>query len=368
MNILLLGGTGTLSSVIRDISLERDYTVTIFNRGKKNDKIPSKVNLIVGDFKDRKSLEHSFSNSCYDVVVDFLSRTESDIERIYTIFHDKCKQFIFISTACVYQRDSIKKLLTEDSKKPNLKWNYSIEKYECECRLKELQNLSGTSYYTIVRPYITYDNQRIPLGISPIPYSFHRTIIERIKAGKPWFVWDGGRSITTTTYATDFALGVVGLFMNEKAKNEVFHITSDCTCTNKQIVDMLFQKLHVKPNVVDVSTDDFIKILPEYKDILVADRALDALFDNSKIKSAVKDLKFKTTIDQGLERVIHYWDRCPFYEYDYKFEGRIDRLLSQYTKVGFVKYPHASKSAFVVYLLYRYLPLKWASKLSHYVK
>ncbi len=364
MNILLLGGTGTLSSAVRDLSINKGYNVTIFNRGKSVDIIPDKVKLVVGDFKKRESLECSIAQTNYDVVVDFLSRNTADIDRVFSIFQGRCTQYLFISTACVYNRSNAKKRLTEDAPKPNMKWSYSVEKYNCEQRLKELQNENSNTYYTIVRPYITYDRQRIPLGISPIPYSLHGTIVERIKSGKPLFIWDGGKNVTTTTYVKDFALGVIGLFLNPNAKNEDFHITSSNTCTHRLLLEKLFQKLHVSPNIIDVKTSEICECLPEYKDMLLADRALDAQFDNSKIKAVVKDLNFETSIDQGLDIVLEYWEHVSTYKYDYQFEGRIDRLLSRHTKVGYVRYAYAKRSSLVVYLLYRYLPLKWAKKIS----
>ena len=368
MDILLLGGTGTLSSAVRDLSLKKDYNVAVFNRGNSNNSIPCDVKIFIGDFRNKEVLTKSFKDRFFDVVIDFLSRTSPDIERVFPIFQGKCKQYIFISSACVYQRTNSNRPLTEDSEKPNHDWKYSEEKYECEKKLVELSKNNNSTYYTIVRPYITFDDERIPLGISPSPYRLHRTVIERIKSGKPWFVWDSGTGITNVTHASDFAVGVVGLFLNEKAKNEDFNITGDNSCTHRQLIEALFEKLRVVPNIIDIKTTSFSKRLPEYKGMLIADRALDAKFDNAKIKEAVPELRFKITISKGLDRVLHYWDDKPSYNYDYRFEGRIDRLLSQYTKVEYVKYPHAKSSSVVIYYLYRYIPLRWASKIAKYVK
>ena len=39
MRILLLGGTGTLSSDIMKLSLEKGYDVSILNRGNNNERV-----------------------------------------------------------------------------------------------------------------------------------------------------------------------------------------------------------------------------------------------------------------------------------------------------------------------------------------
>lgn len=366
-NVLLLGGTGTLSGAILNRAIECGYHVTVFNRGNNNEKLPKGVDVIRGDFKNEESLR-VICNSYFDVVVDFLSRQPDDIARVYPKFQGKCKQYIFISSACVYLRDNSSGKVSEKAEKPNFNWSYSVEKFECEQCLKELTLKNSQTCYTIVRPYITYDDERIPVGISPVPYRFHRTIIERIKSGKPWFVWDGGSQITTVTHAMDFATFVVALFMNPLAMNDDFHITGDCSCTHLELIEQLFLKLQKEPNIVNVETREIYSILPEYKGLLKADRALYAQFDNTKIKSVVPDQSFRITVDMGLDRVLKYWDESKEYDYDYKFEGRIDKLLSKYAKVGYIKYPHASKSSIIIYYLYRCIPLKMASKIAGYAK
>lgn len=365
MKILLIGGTGTLSRAVMEESIKKHIEVSILNRGLRNYKIPNNVNFIKGDFYDPLTWQDKVISGKYDVVVDFLSRKPSDIERIYPIFKNNCQQYIFISSACVYRRAKQDFPIQESSPKPNMDWSYNIEKYECELKLKELSK-DANSYYTIVRPYITYNDERIPLGITPA-YKYHRTIIERIKAGKPWFVWDEGNSISTVTYVCDFAVGLVGLFLNEKAKNEDFHITGDYSYTQKQMVELLFSKLNVPAKIIQIPTNSICSILPEYKGMLLGDRSLDAKFDNSKIKDAVPCLSFKTSLDIGFDYILEN-SATEDPEYDYIFEARIDKLLSKCgVKTTFVLYPNANKDSRKLYLLFRYLPYKIAQRIKRWI-
>ena len=45
MRILLLGGTGTLSSDIMKLSLEKGYDVSILNRGNNNERVDNRVSI-----------------------------------------------------------------------------------------------------------------------------------------------------------------------------------------------------------------------------------------------------------------------------------------------------------------------------------
>ena len=361
--VLLLGGTGTLSTAVLLRAKLKGYKITIMNRGSNNRKVPADVDVVIGNFKNATDMQSKFANRKFDVVVDFLSRVPADIERVYPIFKDICQQYIFISSACVYQRADEDFPIKESSPKPNKDWSYNIEKYESELKLQELAK-GSTSYYTIVRPYITYNEERIPLGITPV-YKNHRTIIERIRAGKPWFVWDDGKAITTVTFTKDFAVGVVGLFLNPKAKNEDFHVTSNFTYTQKEVAEKLFQKLNIKSNIVSLPTSVIAKKMPEYKGMLVGDRSLNAEFDNNKIKDAVPELEFKISLDEGLDAILAYWDSLDTYDYDYIFDAKIDKLLRSYgVKCRYIKYRNAESRSKVMYFIYSYFSNRIASKIS----
>lgn len=365
MIVLLLGGTGTLSGAVLRESLHNDISVTILNRGIHNKNIPQEVQFIKGDFYNTSTWIDEVKKVKFDVVVDFLSRKPRDIERVYPIFKNVCKQYIFISSSCVYRRNQGDFPIKESSPKPNKDWDYNIEKYDCELKLQKLSKMA-TSYYTIVRPYITYDEGRIPLGIAPA-YKYHKMVVERIKSGKPWFLWDEGKAITTVTYAGDFAKGVVGLFLNEKAQNEDFHITGDYSCTQLELVKLLYKKLNMPFNAMNVPVSKMVSILPEYKGILLGDRALNAEFDNSKIKAAVPWLKFETSLSEGLDKVIsHIEKEKPLY--DYQFEARIDKMLNKCgTKTSFVEYIGAEEKSKRLYYLFRYFPFKLARHLKKWI-
>lgn len=366
MNILLLGGTGTLSTAVLCRALAKGYKLTVMNRGKRKTNLPNGVDSIICDFNDNGALASCFKNKRYDVVVDFLSRVPSDMDRVYPVFCDICEQYIFISSSCVYRRAEQDFPIRENSPKPNRDWNYNVEKYETEQRLIELSR-NRNSYYTIIRPYITYDDERIPLGIAPA-YKYHKTIIERIKAGKPWFVWDGGQAITTVTHTSDFAVGVVGLFLNPKAKNEDFHITGDYHYKQDEIVRMLFSKLNMPYNVISLTTEEISSKMPDFAQTLKGDRSLNALFDNSKIKSAVPELSFSVDFDNGLDRIIEYWNNCENYVFDYEFDARIDRMLaSKGAKCSFKGYTQSNKKGVLTYCLFRYLPYRLARKINSYI-
>ena len=356
MKILLLGGTGTLSTDVLCLSINKGYDVSIMNRGNHNDDVPACVKCLIADFKQVDSILQAVYEENYDVVVDFLSRKKEDIERVFPVFASRCQQYVFVSSSCVYERHS-DELIVESSNKPNLDWSYNIEKYECEQRLIELcRESTSDCKYTIIRPYITYNEKRIPFGLMP-DYGKHWTLIGRLMANKPFFVWNDGNNYCTLTHTKDFAVGMVGLFMNQKAYNEDFHITTNEYHTWNEVLEILKMILHSTSDIVKIPQDAIIKEFPEYKGMLKGDRALHARFDITKLINAVPEYSPQISLRKGLEDVIQCYQKRNYYDgIDYVWDAKVDRLISNYSKYAphYVAYIGDNSKQHFRYILCRY--------------
>jgi nucleoside-diphosphate-sugar epimerase len=329
-NILLIGGTGILSTDIMLHSIDKGYHVYILNRGYNCKIIPDKVNHIKANIRDIEIVQKSIKDIFFDVVVDFLSYLPSDLNKTLSVFQKHCHQFIFISSACVYRRAKEDGIIHENSPLVNHNWDYSVNKYNCEKLLIEYCNATNLKY-TIIRPYITYGNTRIPYGIMP-DVGFHWTLIARILSNKPVFVWDDGDVICTLTHTSDFAKGVVGLFNNPKAYDEVFHIVGDERITWKNLIHLTGKILNKEVKIVSVPSSFIIKEMPEIKGMLLGDRCLDAKFDNSKIKS-ITDFTSTVSIEKGIRNTIEYYKKNNYIKgIDYVWDAKVDRLIDKYLK------------------------------------
>ena len=102
--VLLLGGTGTISYTVMQKALEKGFDVSVLNRGKRGKTLPQSVNAIICDLKDGEKLKQVMLNNSFDIIVDFFSRNTVDIERLYSILKKSCRQYIFISSSCIYRR------------------------------------------------------------------------------------------------------------------------------------------------------------------------------------------------------------------------------------------------------------------------
>ena len=185
--------------------------------------------------------------------------------------------------------------------------------------------------YTVVRPYVTYGRTRIPFAV--IPGGANWTLANRIENGKPVVLWDDGRAICTLTHTKDFAVGMVGLWGNERAYGEAFHITSDFTQSWKEVVEKIMLAVGTNAPVVSMSSEYIAEKLPEYKGVLFGDKGTNMIFDNSKLRDVVPEFKSNIKFEDGIKDTIAYFRSEPqIRNIAYGWDARMDWLVAKYVK------------------------------------
>ncbi|MBQ0028891.1 MAG: NAD-dependent epimerase/dehydratase family protein [Bacteroidales bacterium] len=347
--ILIVGGTGVISYAIVNEALKQGFRVICINRGKsKNQILDPSVEVIFADYRDREIIESKIKNRHFDVVLDVLCYNERDIEYSVSLFGDHCDQYMFLSSAEVYNKPLYEKVIhNEDVEIINPHWSYSANKAKCELKLIELAS-NYKFKYTIVRPAITYGNTRIPYGFMPA-YGYHGTIVQRILNNKPLILFNGGENYATITRVEDFAVGFVGLIGNSKAYNQTFHVSGDEYVTWKDVLDSLGDVLGVRPIYISIDSNFIGKEVPSLSEQIVGGRSYSQRLDNSKIKNAVPDFKTNISLREGLKMTVDYYNSHNYLNgIDYLFDADIDRIVAKYCrlkcisvapyKLGFVDY------------------------------
>ncbi len=327
MKVLFIGGTGNISSAVSRLCVEKGIDLHLLTRGISNEEIPNAA-LINGNINDEKSIKTILENHSWDVVVNWIAFNEHDIIRDYNLFKDKTKQYIFISSASAYQKPLQNPIITESTPLENPFWDYSRNKIKCENKLNELFEQNNFPV-TIIRPSLTYNN------VIPVPIGGWKeyTIIERMKKGKKIIVHGDGTSLWTITNARDFANGFFGLLGNEKAIGETFHITSDEILTWDQIYTYIAEAAGVEPNIIHIASDFICSVEKSFTGSLLGDKAVSAIFDNSKIKSFVPDFKAVIPFKEGIKETVNWFEAdSKRMIINTETEELIERIISAYER------------------------------------
>lgn len=140
------------------------------------------IHYVVGNAHDMAFLENIL-NEKYDAILDFMVYKPEEFRDRYIKFLENTSQYVFLSSARVYAdspdaliEESSKRLLDTSKDQEFLQTNeYSLAK----AREEDLLLKSDSQNWTIIRPYITYYDERLQLGVFE-----KETWLRRALAGK----------------------------------------------------------------------------------------------------------------------------------------------------------------------------------------
>jgi nucleoside-diphosphate-sugar epimerase len=162
---------------------------------------------------------------------------------------------------------------------------------------------------TIVRPSLTYGPSQIPVLVGSWTKPF--TIVDRIRRGAKILVPGDGTAIWTLTHNSDFATGLIGLFSQDAAIGEDFHITSGEALSWNQIYGLLGDAAGAEADILHVPTDAIVAADPSQMGSLWGDKAHSSVFDNSKLRAIVPDFKPSSEFADGIRETIAWFDADP---------------------------------------------------------
>ena len=329
MKVLFIGGTGNISMACTRQALESGIDLWHFNRGKNRVRKITGVNTIYGDILDIKTSEKALKDHHFDVVVNFIAFKPKDIENDFQLFKDKCKQYIFISSASAYQKPPSHPVITEDTPLKNPYWQYSRDKIACEEKLYQLYRENDFPV-SIVRPSLTYETV-IPVAIGSWA---DFTLIDRIRRGKEIIVHGDGSSLWTITHSTDFASGFTGLLGHQQAIGHSFHITSDEILTWNQIYEAVAEAAGEEAKIVHIPSDFIARGDEYYTGTLLGDKSWSVIFDNTKIKRFVPEYKAVIPFNKGIKKTIKWFEekkeRMIILEENNRF---MDKVIRDYKRI-----------------------------------
>jgi nucleoside-diphosphate-sugar epimerase len=327
MRILLIGGTGIISTACTELAVALGHDVTVLNRGLRAP--AAGIRSLVADVQNESSMAAALEGKTWDAVVNFLAFGSDDVARDIARFKGKVGQYFFISSASAYQRPVRNYLVTESTPLVNPLWEYSRSKIAAEETLLRAHREFGFPCVTI-RPSLTYGQSQITLAVNSWAKSY--TAVDRMRKGLPVIIPGDGTSLWTITHNTDFAKGLVGLFGNPQASGHAFHITSDEVMTWDQYYTAVAHAAGVEnPNFIHIASDFIATCAPAMKGSLLGDKVTSVVFDNSKIKRFVPGFVCTTPYAVGIARTMAWFDADPARrQTDDTANALYDRIVNAY--------------------------------------
>ena len=328
MNILLIGGTGTISSAITRQLAESGHDLWLLNRGNRKNEVPASVRQIICDINDEAEVLRQIGDTTFDAVCEFIGFLPSQVERDIRLFKGRTRQYVYISSASAYNKPAANHVITEGTTLANPYWQYSRDKIACEALLMKEWRENGFPA-TIVRPSHTYCERGVPVSVHGPKGNW--PVLKRMMEGKPVIINGDGSSLWTLTWNEDFARGFIGLLGNPKAIGEAFQIMSDEQLTWTQVYQCVANALGVELKPYYVASDFLAAVSPKEYDLtgnLLGDKSLTVIFDCSKLKRAVPGFQATTRFDEGVRRCVAYLMSHPELQVeDPEFDAWCDKVI-----------------------------------------
>ena len=349
--VLLLGGTGAIGKSLVNYLNTEEMEVYVTTRKNIQDK--ENIKYIQGnaheiDFLKKILFEHEF-----DVIVDFMLYSYEELKRKIELFLENTKQYIFISSARVYSNldenicENTKRLLDVcEDKEYLMEEEYALEKAKEE----DLLINNKKNNWTIVRPYITYNDNRFQLGV----YEKEEWLYRVLKNKKIAIQKNLLEKITTLTYGGDVAKYISYLIGNEKTLGEIYQIANNDSKTTWLDVLNIYKRILNEYGMelrVEVIDEKYDKILPINYYQLIYDRYYNRKFNSNKLSTIVESTFMEP--EEGLKKCLNKFIATDINNNVFlepKFTGIMDKITNEKTDLNEFK----TIKDIIKYILARY--------------
>jgi nucleoside-diphosphate-sugar epimerase len=319
MRVLILGGTGTISSAITNECLKSGYDVIHFNRGTH----PPSVNVefVRGDRFSQEDLSKA-AEAKPDVVIDMLCFDANHAQLLTRVFKYKIQQLILCSSACVYDVKSNYSPFTEPMT-PNSHWHYGVNKARAESVLREASK-EGAFNLTVFRPSHVYD------AYSPIHQLGLNGMIlfQRLKLGLPVLLLDKGAARWEACFAADAGKGFTAACLNPICYGRTYNLGNGDHFTWQTYYKTVADVLGVQANLRSLESHqidsgcyaedselDFARHISRYNFVVNVDR----------LHSDLPQLKPHLSLESGLATV---WEANSSQKPKSDYSSSVTQLLS----------------------------------------
>lgn len=306
MNVLVLGGTGVISRAIVTLLLQKNHTVTVFNRGRQTRSDSGDVRQITGDRLNREDFESRMRRESFDAVIDMICFNEADARSTVAAFRDNSGQIIICSSVAAYKRPyhSVPTVESAESLFDDPTFVYAWEKAEVERYLNE-EIRTNQLPVTIIRPSLTYGPGAANVGVLRQNYG----IIDRIRKGKPLVMFGDGSTPWSFTFAPDLAKAFVGVVGNTQTYGQAYHACSEERCRWEDLYLEFGKVLGLEPQIVHISSELLVAANPDLFSHIYLEKTFSGLFDNSKIRSVIPDFACDISLHDGIKMMVDWFEQ-----------------------------------------------------------
>jgi nucleoside-diphosphate-sugar epimerase len=257
MKLLIIGGSGFLSSAFVERGLAYGHEVTILTRGHRSVPFPQPVRQLVADRNDREAFRAVLAGQTFDAVIDAICYTPEDAQEDVETFSGRVGRFIMISTDFVYAVDARSLPATEDTPRaaPSM---YGRNKIAAE---DVFFAASDRLPSTILRPPHVVGAGGL-LGTGSLQ-GRDPALLTRLRRGEPIVLIEGGTYLIQPVDRLDVADACLAVLGKPVTVGRAYTIAGPEVVTTREYYQMIADEIGVPLKVLSLARDAYLAVYPD---------------------------------------------------------------------------------------------------------
>jgi nucleoside-diphosphate-sugar epimerase len=256
MRVLVVGGTEFISLHLVQALLRDGHDVVVVNRGRRRERLPDGVRVIVADRTDHAGLARALAGERPDALVDvaYAPTTGADVHALLDALDGRLGHVVFVSTGRVY--DHALPMPFDEATPRSLYWGeYAKNKIAGEDALLERHRQRGLPV-TIVRPTHVYGPRNTRNN--------ETFFFDRLVRGRPILVPGDGGWLRQFGHVADLADAMAAVLGVPAAFGHAYNVTGEEAITQvgfveviAEVIDRPLTLVHCPASSVDGQTVPF---------------------------------------------------------------------------------------------------------------
>lgn len=294
MRVLLIGGTGLISTGIVKHLLARGAEVVMLNRGRRENRLPEgEVRAIVGDRADPAVLRAA-AEERFDAVIDMVCFDPDTARAAVEAFRGRTRHYLFCSTVCTYGVKSPAGVFVGEDFPQEPVSGYGKNKLACE-RVFLDAHAAGDLAVTVLRPSHTYGPGN-PLIDN---LEFDTVAWDRIERGLPVLCAGDGLGLWVSTHRDDCGKAFAYAVLNERTFGRCYNATRDEHLTWADYYAHAGAALGKSPRLVFAPAGWIVRHAPERFGLLREITAFHGAYSSAAAKRDIPEFRCEIDLCRG---------------------------------------------------------------------
>lgn len=299
MKLLIIGGTGFLSSALVERGLSNGHEVTILTRGRSPVNFPKSVRQLIADRNDREAFSAVLAGQTFDAVIDAICYTPEDARQDVEAFSGRVGRLLMISTDFVYTVDSRSLPATEDTPR-NAPSEYGRNKIAAE---DVFFAASERLPCTILRPPHVVGTGGL-LGTGSLQ-GRDPALLARLRRSEPIVLIEGGTYLIQPVDRLDIANACLAVLEKPATIGRAYTMAGPEVVTTREYYEIVADEIGVSLKVLSLARDAYLAAYP--------DRASFTVHRMYNMCALARDAGFRPSIPlcQSLREMIAWLEKNP---------------------------------------------------------